>query len=155
MNVTIVYDSVFGNTAAIAKAVADELSHAHQVRLLTVAEAKDAGVGTADLLIVGSPTRGFRPTPAMAEFVAGLPDAGGRRAAAFDTRIALETIHPAPLRWVVDAGGYAAQRLGNELERRGYAVDTTTGAFLVSGTEGPLQAGEVDRARAWAAALTG
>ena len=34
MNVTIVYDSVFGNTGTIAKVMAEALSPHHQVRLL-------------------------------------------------------------------------------------------------------------------------
>jgi flavodoxin len=152
MNVTIVYDSVFGNTGTIAKAMAEALAPDHQVRLLPVAEAGGIGTDDIDLLVVGSPTRGFRATPAIDAFAGGLAGGSGRRAAVFDTRLDLEEIHPAPLRWVVQAGGYAAQRIAGDLERHGYSIADSTG-FLVTGTEGPLKAGEAERARAWVRAL--
>jgi flavodoxin len=152
MNVTIVYDSVFGNTAAIAKEMAGALEAGHQVRLLPVAEAVGIGTDDIDLLIVGSPTRGFRPTPAIDEFAGGLAGGSGRRAAVFDTRLDMEEIHPAPLRWVISAGGYAAQRIAQDLERHGYVIADSAG-FLVTGTEGPLKDGEVERAREWVRGL--
>lgn len=152
MNVTIVYDSVFGNTATIAKQIAGALEANHQVRLLPVGEAKDLAPDGIDLLIVGSPTRGFRPTPAIDEFSGGIVSGPGHKAAVFDTRLDAEEIHPAPLRWVVHAGGYAAQRIAQDLERRGYAMTGEAG-FLVTGTEGPLKDGEAARAADWARSL--
>lgn len=152
MNVTIVYDSVFGNTGAIAKAMADALVPGHVVRLLPVAEAAGIGTNDIDLLVVGSPTRGFRPTPAIDEFAGSLAGGHGRRAAVFDTRLDMEEIHPAPLRWVISAGGYAAQRIAQDLERHGYIIADSAG-FMVTGTEGPLKAGEVERAQAWVLGL--
>lgn len=152
MKIGIVYDSVFGNTAEIAKAIAAALDAAHEVQLLIVAGATPLDVVPLDLLVLGSPTRGFRPTPAMAEFVSGLPAGAGRRAAAFDTRLDPEQIHPAPLRWVVQAGGYAADRIAADLKQRGYDTGTAAG-FLVGGTEGPLGPEEVERAQAWARSL--
>lgn len=155
MNVTIVYDSVFGNTAAIAREMASEAADGHAVRVVAVSETPDLSLDGVDLLVVGSPTRGFRPTPAIDEFVGGLAAVEGRRAAVFDTRLAPEEIHPAPLRWVVNAGGYAAQRIRQALEQRGYAVAAEEGGFLVTGTEGPLKDGEAERARAWVRGLLG
>jgi len=154
MKIGIVYDSVFGNTAEIARAIAAELEAAHEVRLVPVAEAGTLDTAGMDLLIVGSPTRGFRPTPATTEFIGGLAaPAAGRSAAAFDTRLNPEDIHPAPLRWVVQAGGYAADRIATELGEKGYGHKGTPGGFLVTGTEGPLKPGEVERAKAWARSL--
>ena len=152
MNVTIVYDSVFGNTATIAKQIAGALEANHQVRLLPVGEAKTLATEGIDLLIVGSPTRGFRPTPAIDEFAGGLVSGDGHKAAVFDTRLDAEEIHPAPLRWVVQAGGYAAQRIAKDLEQRGYAIAGEAG-FVVTGTEGPLKDGEAARAADWARSL--
>ena len=154
MNSVIVYDSVFGNTASIAKAIAAALEDKGAVRLLPVAEAKTLDLSGIDLLIVGSPTRGFRPTPAIDEFIAGLPPGTAIRAAAFDTRLDAAEIHPAPLRWVVNAGGYAAQRIAHGLRDKGLAVIGTDGDFVVTGTEGPLKAGEIERAADWAKSLT-
>lgn len=155
MNVAIVYDSIFSNTAAIARAIAGALEGANTVRLLTVQEAGSADLGATDLLIVGSPTRGFRPTPMIAEYVEGLGSIGaGKSAAAFDTRLDLESIQPAPLRWVIDAGGYAATRIGASLSRHGFTLRDDMAGFLVTGTEGPLKDGELERAAAWARSLT-
>jgi flavodoxin len=151
MNVTIVYDSVFGNTAKVATAIAGALEHDNSVRLTSVRDANNLDLAGVDLLIVGSPTRGFRPTPQISEFLAGLHNAHeGLRAAAFDTRIDLETVHPAPLRWVMEAGGYAAARMDEMLRDHGFAESGEFAGFLVTGTEGPLKAGEIERATEWA-----
>jgi len=156
MNVTIVYDSIFGNTATIAKAIAAALGDGNVVRLATVQEARGSGLSDTDLLIVGSPTRGFRPTPQISEFVEGLDRVTpGKLAAAFDTRIDLETVNPPPLRWVVDAGGYAATRVASALQRHGFELKGSVGGFLVSGTEGPLKTGEIERAIEWAKRVAG
>ncbi len=156
MKVTIVYDSVFGNTARVAEAIAAALAAAHTVELLTVQAARGADLASTDLLIVGSPTRGFRPTPLIAEFAEGVQQGGaGRQAAAFDTRLDGEAISPPPLRWVVDAGGYAGTRIAAALARHGFAMRGEVGGFLVTGTEGPLKAHELDRAAAWALTLAG
>ena len=154
MNVTIVYDSVFGNTATIAREIAGALAADHAVRLVPVSEAKALAADGIDLLIVGSPTRGFRPTPAIDEFAGGPLSGHGHRAAVFDTRLDAEEIHPAPLRWVINAGGYAAQRIAQDLERNGFTIADSAG-FLVTGTEGPLKDGEVERAKGWARSLVG
>ena len=139
MSIAIVYDSIFGNTAQIAKAIAAALEGSGPVRLVPVSDARTLDLDGVDLLIVGSPTRGFRPTPAISEFVEGLDVAKvtGKRAAAFDTRIGLDTIHPAPLAWVVDAGGYAAERIAKMLDHKDCVVAAPHAGFIVSGTEGP------------------
>lgn len=151
MPILIVYDSIFGNTGQIARAMADELSKTHQTRLASVQDARDIDLSGFDLFIVGSPTRGFRPTPEIQEF-ASRPDLSGR-AATFDTRIDLETIEPAPLRWVVQAGGYAAERLARELTEQGCVLVGDTAGFVVTGQEGPLKDGEIERAARWARGL--
>jgi len=154
MRVTLVYDSIFGNTATIAKAIAGALQSGNDVRIATVQEDKTLDLADTDLLIVGSPTRGFRPTPQISEYVESLDRvAPGKAAATFDTRIDLETVNPSPLRWVVDAGGYAATRVGSMLERHGFVLKGGLAGFLVTGTEGPLKAGEMERAVTWASTL--
>lgn len=152
MNISIVYDSVYGNTAKVAGAIGEELERDNTVRLLTVQEAQTADFTGADLLIVGSPTRGFRPTPGISEFIEGL-DKCPAAVAVFDTRIDLETVNPQPLRWVIDVGGYATSRMTSAVERHGLQLRGQPAAFLVSGTEGPLKDGELDRARSWSRGL--
>ncbi len=151
MRIAIIYDSVYGNTAQIARAIAKGAEQAGETLVLAVGEAKGLDTSGFDVLLIGSPTRGFAATPSIAEFVAGLP-ARGAAAAAFDTRLDPDSINPAPLRWVVQVGGYAADRIAATLREKGYAVSAPNGDFLVEGTEGPLKTGELERAEAWARA---
>ena len=124
------------------------------MHLLTVNEAQVDPIVELGLLVLGSPTRGFRPTPAVQEFLGRLDGRlEGVAAAAFDTRIDPEDIHPAPLRWVVEVGGYAADVLANRLRERGAQVLGQPAGFAVGGTEGPLKTGELERASAWAAGI--
>lgn len=152
MSILIIYDSIFGNTAKVALAMAEAVPGTRAVHVRDTATLDLNGVG---LLVLGSPTRGFRPTPDMQEFVDGLSDdmLAGRRAAAFDTRLDLETVHPAPLRWVMDVGGYAADTLARLLADKGCVMTGEPTGFLVGGSEGPLQEGEIERARNWLRAL--
>ncbi|MEO8683555.1 MAG: flavodoxin domain-containing protein [Devosia sp.] len=154
MKILIVYDSVYGNTAKIAKAVAAELERDNQVTVITVGEASGRDLSRTELLVIGSPTRGFHPTPNISEYIAGLTDVReGMTAAVFDTRLDLETISPPPLRWVVEVGGYAATRMAAGLRSHGIGMRGELGAFLVTGTEGPLKDGELERARGWGRSL--
>lgn len=152
MKIAIVYDSIFGNTGKVAAAMAEALRPGNDVVLLTVQDARNADLSTTDLLIVGSPTRGFRPTPMISDYVEGL-SAAGKAAAAFDTRMEAENIHPAPLRWVVEAGGYAATRIAASLKEHGFILRGDGTGFVVTGTEGPLKEHELERAKAWALSL--
>ena len=134
--------------------MARQLEHDCNVRLATVQEAINLELNGIDLLIVGSPTRGFRPTPQMSEYLEGLDRVhGATTAAVFDTRIDLETVHPAALKWVVEAEGYAADRMDQMLQHRAFLRKGGLAGFLVTGTEGPLKAGEIERALEWANTL--
>lgn len=151
MSILIVYDSIFGNTGRVAKAMADELGRTHQVKLANVQEARSLDLTGIELLLVGSPTRGFRPTPEIQEFASrhDLP----KTAAVFDTRLDLETVQPTPLRWVIQAGGYAAERLQAELAEQGCTIVGEPGSFVVMAQEGPLRENELERAATWARAI--
>lgn len=154
MNIVIVYESIYGNTQVVAERIRDALASENEVRLATVHEAGDLDLGDADLLIVGSPTRGFVPTPNISSYIEGFDRfEPGKAAAAFDTRLDLDSVQPAPLRWVMDVGGYAAARIAASLERQGFVLKGEPAGFLVQGAEGPLKEGEVDRAGEWARSL--
>ena len=150
----IVYDSVYGNTRQVAEAMAAALPVS---RALDMQAARTLVLQDGEPLILGSPTRGFSATPAMTEFIAGLsPDQlVGRKVAVFDTRLAPEAIRLAPLRWIVDTGGYAAQRMAHALGHKGVAAEIAQEGFLVLDTEGPLKDGELERAAAWARSVAG
>jgi hypothetical protein len=163
----VVFESMFGNTEDVARAVGDGLARHMPVDVLEVGVAPAGPAEDVDLLVVGGPTHAFAlsrsstrrdaadrralpPVSAgigvrewLAEF-SPRPDLSG---AAFGTRVATP--------WVP---GSAANAIGRRLRRRGVPLVAPTCSFHVSGMEGPLVEGELRRAHAWgeelAAALT-
>jgi len=147
----VIYDSVFGNTAKIAKAIGESIK-APVKKVLEVNEADLAGL---KILFVGSPTRAFNPTPAVRSFLKGLKmdSLTQLKAAAFDTRIALEDIESGFFRSVVKTLGYADKKIANWLTRKGAVLALESKGFIVKGSEGPLKDGELERAKTWAKAI--
>jgi flavodoxin len=152
MKVLIVYDSVFGNTEKVAQAIGAALGPQGQVETLPVGQVTVDKLRGLDLLIVGSPTRSFRPTPAISQLLKSLPknQLAGIQVAAFDTRIWLDTIDSAAFRFIVDKGGYAANTIANALKKKGGQLLVPPEGFLVTGEQGPLKEGELERAVTWA-----
>lgn len=152
MKALVVYDSVFGNTEKIAQAMGAALAPQAEVAILRVGEIKLEHLAGLDVLLVGSPTRAFSPTPAVKDWLKSLaPNSlNGVKAAAFDTRIALDTIDSSVFRFVVDKGGYAAKAIANTLKKKGAKLIAPPEGFLVTGEQGPLKEGELERAAAWA-----
>jgi flavodoxin len=147
MKTLIIYDSVFGNTAKVAQAMAVAV----QAAALPVSQVTLDQLQEVKLLIIGSPTRSFRPTPAISKFLKSLPhnQLAGISVAAFDTRIWLQTIDSAAFRFIVDKGGYAASTMANALKTKGGTLVVPPEGFLVTGEEGPLKDGELERAAEW------
>jgi flavodoxin len=154
MAAMVVYDSVFGNTEQIAQAIGNALGSPQNVETCRVGNVKPEQLMGVELLIVGSPTRGFRPTPAISNLLNSIPKNGleGVRVAAFDTRFTREEIESSAfiLRILVNIFGYAAKPIADRLRRRGGDLIVPPEGFYVKGTEGPLKAGELERAADWA-----
>ena len=153
MKTLVVYDSVFGNTEQIARAIGSALGSAEDVRVLRVTEVQPGQLVGLDLLIAGSPTRGFRPTPAITNWLKSLPAGSlrGIRVAAFDTRISMaDPGIPGFLRFMVRIFGYAAQPIAKRLVRKSGQLAVPPEGFIVNASEGPLREGELERAAAWA-----
>lgn len=154
MKALVVYDSVFGNTEKIAQAIGAGLGPQAEVEVCRVGDVKPNHLMEADLLIVGSPTRGFRPTPATTKLLKGIARDGLKNVmvAGFDTRFSESQIAegPAILGGLVKLFGYAAEPISKRLEKKGGRVVADPGGFIVTDTEGPLQEGELDRAAEWA-----
>ena len=148
MKTLVIYDSVFGNTGKIAQAIAAALD----TSAIHVSQADVGQLRDLDLLVVGSPTRGFRPTDGISKMLNELPKnhLTGVRLAAFDTRILLETIDSKALRFLVDKGGYAAITIAKTLEKKGGQPAASPEGFFVTGEQGPLKDGELERAADWA-----
>ena len=142
MKALIVYDSVYGNTEKIARAIAGAITPPDEVKVVRAGEVNPSELQSIGLLIVGSPTQGGRPTKAIQEFLSRVPESiKGVRVAAFDTRFSTK--------WV-GIFGYAAGKIADNLKRKGGALIATPEAFYVKGKEGPLKEGELERAAGWA-----
>lgn len=159
MKVLIIYDSVFGNTEKVARAIGEAigaaLSPQGNVETLPVSQVTTDKIRGLDLLIVGSPTRSFRPTPAVSKLLNVLPKnhLAGIQVAAFDTRIWLDTIDSSVFRFVVNKGGYAANTIATVLKKNGGNLLAPPEGFLVTGEQGPLKEGELERVANWAVQL--
>ena len=160
MKAVVVYESHWGNTAAVARAIAEGLGP--DARALSTAEATPAVVAGADLIVAGAPLFAFRlPTDDVRETIrkkansfAAPPDlshpalrtwldalAPGRgRGAAFETRM-----------WFSPGGATGA--ILRELKKAGYVPLARGKRFGVAGMTGPLKRGELERARAWGESL--
>jgi hypothetical protein len=156
MKAVVVYESLWGNTAAIARAIAAGIGPG--ALALSTAEATGAAIADADLIVAGAPVLGFNlPSekmrenirmnpgkapappdlshPSMKFWLAALPK-GLSRSAAFETRI-----------WWSPGGATAAIVRG--LEQAGYHSISKAHRFIVKGAYGPLRDGELERARLW------
>ena len=144
MKIRVIYDTSFGNTGQVATAIAGALTG--DVEALRVADCDPSRLATVDLLFVGSPTLGGKPTKAMQALLESLTvsSLGKARAAAFDTRMSAK--------WV-GIFGYAAGAISSGLQAKGAAMLAPPEAFFVKGRTGPLKDGELERAAAWAKAV--
>ncbi len=146
MNTLVVYDSQYGNTERIAQAIASTLRAFGQVQAVRVDPAHPIEFQGVDLLILGSPTQGFRPTPAIQSFLEKVSPASlsGLAVACFDTRFRGRL-------WK----NSAAPRMARQLRTMGVEPIVPPESFFVKTMkkEGPLLAGEVERAATWARML--
>jgi len=151
MKVLIVYESFFGNTEKIALAMSKALG-AHKVGTVRASEVKPERLAGLGLLLVGSPTRAFRPTKAVTSFLNSIPRNGlnGVRVAAFDTRNSEADINSRLLKVLVSVFGYAAKPISDKLVKKGGVLVIPPEGFFVKGSEGPLKEGELERAAGWA-----
>ncbi len=162
MKAIVVYESLWGNTAAVARAIAEGLGSG--ARVLSTAEATAAELAGADLIVAGAPVMGFSlpndsslrnvamsshrgapappdlSHPAMRTWLGTVPPGQGR-STAFETRLR----GPWP--------GGATKAIVKGLERAGYPSLAKPASFYVLGQYGPLAEGELERARQWGVEL--
>ena len=152
MKALVVYDSVFGNTEKIALAIGNALGAGESVKTLRVSDVKPEDLHGLSLLIVGSPTRAFKPTKPITDFLNQIPASGlkGIHVAAYDTRISVADVSSRFLNVMVRLFGYAAQPIAARLEKKGGVRVIPPEGFFVKDTEGPLKDGELKRAADWA-----
>lgn len=173
MRAVVAYESMFGNTREVADAIAAGLIEGATgwvVSVVHVAEAGEAQVKDADLVVVGGPTHVHGMTRAStrqgAAKMAGQPESGvtlepdalgegvrdwlnalgkssvRRNAAAFDTRM------PGPAALT----GRASKGIAHALRHHGYELVAEPESFIVT-KQNVLQPGEAERAKLWGARL--
>jgi flavodoxin I len=152
MKTLVVYDSTYGNTEKIAKAIGTGI--AGDVRVLRTGEAGNIEITPGDLLIAGSPTQGFNASVSVRKYLDNIPAGGlnGVITASFDTRMPSDDVGKG-LRFIMKVGGYAAPRIAVTLKKKGGSLIVPPECFFVKGKEGPLKDGEPERATKWAVAL--
>lgn len=148
MSSLLIYDSRFGNTEKIARAIGQALGN--ETKIVRPDETNAAELMSTELLVVGSPTQGGRPTQPIQNLLNSLPADGlkNTKAAAFDTGI--PTVGQKWfMRTLVKTFGYASGRIADALKSKGANI-VAAETFFVLGKEGPLKDGELERATAWA-----
>lgn len=152
MKVLVIFDSMYGNTEKIARAIGAGLAAAGDINILRATQVDPDQAAGVDLLVVGSPTQAFSPMAGTKDFLSAL---GARQLdevkfAAFDTRVDVKEVGSKLLTFMVDRFGYAAEKIARGLKAKGGLQVVPPAGFIVDGKEGPLKAGELERATAWA-----
>lgn len=146
MKTMVVYDSYYGNTARVAEEIAQALSTS------AIKVGTDEIEDSYDALVIGCPTRAFRPTPPIMAFIRQA-DLAGKPVMVFDTRILKGDTSNGFLRVMISLFGYAAEKMGKAVMRHGGILVGLPEGFAVEDTEGPLKNGELERAVEWAGGL--
>ncbi len=141
MNTLILYDSQFGNTEKLATAMADKLAVYGSAHVVP-ASAGLPDLDGIDLLLVGGPTQAHGVSPTLRAVLDKLPLQALQNVltATFDTRIPGMKLFT----------GSAADGIAHRLENKGAWLLQPHESFLVTGKEGPLVEGELERACNWA-----
>lgn len=153
MKALVAYDSAYGNTEQVARAIGEALGPQEDVETLRVGDVTPERLAGLSLLVVGCPTQKFSATSATTRLLKSIPKDGlrGVKVAAFDTRFTEAEIEKVKiLAFLVRLFGYAAEPIADKLQKKGGVLAVPPEAFYVSETEGPLLEGELERAGEWA-----
>lgn len=160
LRAVVVYESMWGNTARIARAIAEGIGSDLDVHLVDVSHAPPAPGPAIALLVVGGPTHAFSmsrantradarrqgaPEPrgqdiGLRDWISALPEPPhGQQLVTFDTRVGR-------VRHLPGSAAKAAARLAHA---RGYPRFAPSESFYVNDVSGPLLDGETTRANHW------
>lgn len=161
MKALVVYESLYGNTAAIGEGIAASLrTHGVDVTAGPITRFEPEETAGFDLIVAGGPTHTHgmssqktretaahdkkntfaepTVTPGLREWVERLPSGTGRLAVAFDTRINKAIL----------LTGSAAKGIAKRLQKRGFGLLAGPESFLVD-TDNYLVEGETKHATSW------
>ena len=145
MKTLVAYDSMYGNTEQLARAIGAAIGAVvgGDVSILRASEVSAGDLQGLDLLFVGAPTQGGQATQPIQDLLGRLTAAGlkSTRAAAFDTRLSW---------FFLKLFGFAADKIAAGLQAGGLAPAAPPEGFYVKGRQGPLKDGELERAATWA-----
>lgn len=148
MNSLVIYDSVYGNTEKIARAIAEGLGS--ETKLVSANDLDPAKLVGLDILVIGSPVHGGRASEKLQvvfrEIKRGTLQSV--KVAAFDTRFE-QSKQGTGLKLLMGVIGFAADKMLRQLVRKGGTQIAEPEGFIVTGREGPLKEGELERAKAW------
>ncbi|MCW4020502.1 MAG: flavodoxin family protein [Candidatus Bathyarchaeota archaeon] len=128
----VVYDTRFGNTEKIAKALAQGIAgQGTKVECLKVEEVKVSKLADYDLIAIGGPTHVLGVSQSMKKFLGKLRNADikGKKAFAFDTKLKHRF------------AGSAAKGIEKRLRKLGLDIVKPHVSAMVAGKEGPLEDG--------------
>jgi flavorubredoxin len=126
----VIYDTKFGNTEKIARALSEGMSKEGLLVDCLKTDAVDPSkLGEYDMLAVGAPTQAFRISAPMKEFLRKLEnvDLRGKKGFAFDTRLKSRL------------AGSAANGIEKKLKELGLTIVRDYASAIVAGMEGPLE----------------
>src|SRR4051794_4855629 len=123
MQALVLYDSKFGHTEQLARAIGDALGREYTARVFPVTHAPPFTRQGIDLLVIGGPTHAHGMSAPMKALLSELHrgDLAGVVAATFDTRF-----HMARL-----LSGSAARSIAQRLERAGCRMLAPPESFFV------------------------
>ena len=145
MRLVLAADSTYGNTRRVAEAIADGWPSESRDPPTPIWDLDARRLDSEALLVVGAPTHAHGVDSATWTALERIPSDRFRdlRVATFDTRYDRS-------RWLT---GSAAHDLEKALIARGARSVTPPESFFVVERDGPLESGELERARAWGARL--
>jgi hypothetical protein len=162
----VVFESMFGNTELVARAVAEGLeAEGVTTRVADVSVAPADLPSSVELLVVGAPTHAFSLSRPKTRIEAVRQGADAARAGIglrewlatarphedHPVRVAVYDTRASKVRRLPAAAGPSAARLA---KRRKFATVGRPVAFLVNEIQGPLLEGELDRAHSWGRTLS-
>lgn len=161
----VIYESMFGNTERVARAVAEGLQLAGvSVVVREVSEASTVVPSGTDLLVLGAPTHAFSLSRSSTRADAVRQGAPAHRAqlglrewlaassAHSDSGIATFDTRATKVRRLPMAAGRSAARTA---QQRGFILLTKPVGFVVEDIKGPLAPNELERAVKWGRFLAG
>lgn len=149
MKTLIIFDSFYGNTEIIARAVGKAIGK-RCTSIFHVGGAVQTDLESFDLIIVGSPVHGGRPTHAVEKYLEVLTQNALKNiyVASFDTRFEAEE-RGSVKRIRMNIIRYASERIAKQLVRKGGVLIVPPEGFIVKNKEGTLRRGEIARAAIW------